>query len=82
MAGILLIERNGLRIRNVLRAFKLSLPPLIGSKLMMLIVTMKKSRQFQASRRYAILWKTKPMAMTLTTHSMMKMMEKTRSISS
>ena len=51
MVGILLTERSGLKIRNVLRALRLSLPPLIGSKLTMLMVTMKKSRQFQASRR-------------------------------
>lgn len=51
IVGILLIDLRGLRIRKVLKAFKLSEPPEIGSMPMMLIITMKKSRQFQASLR-------------------------------
>ena len=48
--GILLMERSGLKIRNVLKAFRLSAPP-PGSIPIMLMHTMKKSRQFHGSRK-------------------------------
>ena len=74
------MERRGLKIRNVLSALRLSWPPEIGSMPTMLMHTMKKSRQFQGSLRYANLWKTKPKPMILTTASAIKIMEKTKSI--
>ena len=80
IAGILLTDLKGLKIRNVLSAFRESEPPEIGSIEMIEMHTMKKSRQFQGSRKYVSFSKTKPMAMILVTHSTMKMIENTRSI--
>ena len=51
MAGNLLMDLSGLKIRNVRSDFKLSEPPLIGKNPTTLMNTMKKSRQFQGSRR-------------------------------
>ena len=51
IVGIRFIERSGLRIRNVLRDFKLSEPPFNGRNPMTLTMTMKKSRQLKGSRR-------------------------------
>ena len=75
-----MIERRGLKIRNVLSALRLSEPPDIGSMPTMLMQTMKKSRQFQGSLKYENLWKRNPKPTILTTASMMKIMEKTKSI--
>ena len=81
IAGILLIDLKGLSMRKVLSAFKLSAPPPSkGSKPMILTHTMKKSRQFQALKRYDYLLKTKPIAMIFTAASAMKIIENTKSI--
>ena len=51
IAGIELIERRGLRIRNVLKDFRLLFPSAPGIQQTTEIVTTKKSSQFQVSRR-------------------------------
>lgn len=81
IAGILLIDLSGLNMRKVLKAFRLSAPPPgKGSKPTILTHTMKKSRQFQALKRYDYLLKMKPIAMIFTAASAMKIIENTRSI--
>ena len=78
--GSLLIERKGLRIRNVRRALRLSVPPSIGRNPTMLTQTIKKSRTFQASNKYDFLCRTKPIATILMKHSKMKTAENPMSI--